>query len=86
MNWDLVAWFAGVIGTLIGIKFVWTLFRTLFSKESMVKVIDGIGNGAANCADKMTNKMTEKWQEGRERRRSKQEQKEENNKPVVFYR
>lgn len=79
MNWGLVGWFAGTIATLIGIKFIWTLFRTLFSKESMVKVIDSVGSGATNAANKMTASVTQKI-------RDKKERKKDENKPVVVNR
>lgn len=82
MNWELVKWFGGVIGTLIGIKFIWTLFRTLFSKQSMVKVIDSIGNGAQNAANRMTDKLSQKVQKAKERR----EEEKLNNKPEVINR
>lgn len=82
MNWELVKWFGGVIGTLIGIKFIWTLFRTLFSKQSMVKVIDSVGNGAQNAANKMTDRISQKVQEAKERR----EEEKKKNKPEVVIR
>ena len=82
MNWELVKWFGGVIGTLIGIKFIWTLFRTLFSKESMVKVIDSVGTGASNAANKMTDKFQEKVKKAKERR----EEEKQKNKPEVMIR
>lgn len=82
MNWELIAWFAGVVATLYGLKFVIVLFRTLFSKQTMVRVIDSAGRGAANTADRVTEKLREKVEERRER---KQREKEEN-KPVVIIR
>ena len=82
MNWELVGWFAGVIATLVGIKFVWTLFRTLFSKESMVRVIDSVGNSAQKAADKMSRGFSEKMAE----KRARKEKEKEYYKPEVVNR
>ena len=84
MNWGLIAWFAGVIATLIGIKFIWTIFRTMFSKESMVKVIDGVGSGATKAANRMSENLAHSIQEAKFKHQEKKEQKREQNKPVVY--
>ena len=79
MNFELVLWFAGVIATLIGIKFIWTIFRTLFSKQSMVRVIDKVGEKASNTSERMAEKVAESIEKRREKKR-------EANKPVVYIR
>ena len=54
MNWDFVKWVAGVLLTLAAIKFVWTVFRTLFSKETMENVIDTVADKIHSAGEKMT--------------------------------
>lgn len=86
MNWGLIAWFAGAIGTLIGIKFIWTLFRTLFSKESMIRVIDSVGSGASRTSERITENLADKIYERRQKRAEEKEKRKQENKPVVVIR
>ena len=50
MNWELVKWVAGVLLTVAGIKFVWTAFRAIFSKENMTDVLESIGDKCSDAA------------------------------------
>lgn len=79
MNWELVGWFAGVVATIYGLKFVLVLFKSLFGKQSMTRVIDGASNAAVHASDRMKENLRCKIEERRER---KQQEKYEN-RPVV---
>lgn len=79
MNWQLIAWFAGVMLTLGGLKFVWVFLRTLLSKETMEDGIDALKDSVSGLANKATDKIKEKA----ERRR---QEKKEKAKPIVTIR
>lgn len=69
MNWGLIAWFAGVVLTFAGIKFVWVFLRSILSKETMEDVIDAAGNGISNAGRSFSNYIKKKGEE----RKSKKE-------------
>lgn len=77
MNWRLIAWFAGVMLTLGGLKFVWVFLKNALSKETMEDVIDNMNATISGVAKKTTAKLKEKA----ERRRQEKE-----NKPIVTIR
>ena len=60
MNWELVKWVAGVLLTVAAIKFVWTAFRTLFSKENFEDALDSVGTACGNAATRMANGIKKK--------------------------
>jgi len=78
MNWRLITWFAGVMLTLGGLKFVWVFLKTLLSKETMEDCIDSLKDSVSGAAGKLSNKIKMKA----ERRREKKEQ----NRPVITIR
>lgn len=78
MNWKLIMWFAGVMLTLGGLKFVWVFLKTLLSKETMEDCIDSLKDSVSGAASKLSDKIKMKA----ERRREKKEQ----NKPVITIR
>ena len=82
MNWGLIAWIFGTVATLYGIKFIFVLFRTLFSKETMVKAIDVAGQSASNAGNRVSDYLQQKVEMQKERRRREKEK----NKPVVIIR
>ena len=61
---QLVWWFAGVLATLAGIKFVFAVFRKLTSKEQidnlMQKANDGIHNTSERVAYYIKQRKEEK--------------------------
>ena len=69
MNWSLVAWVAGVLLTFAGIKFVWVLFRTLLSKETMEDVVDSIGDSIHNAGERMATAVKKSAQKHRQKKK-----------------
>lgn len=63
MNWGLIAWFAGVVLTIYGLKFVLTLTKSLFGKESREQIVDSIGNSISNANKKITKSLKKKADE-----------------------
>lgn len=51
MNWGLIAWVAGALLTIYGIKFVFMAIRTLLSKDTMESVLD-VAGASVNRANK----------------------------------
>ena len=80
MNWELVKWIVGVLLTFAAIKFVWTAFRSLFSKETMEDMLDTMGDKISDASHAVTKKLKKK---AMERRVQKQENK---NEPIVIIR
>lgn len=78
MNWNLIGWFAGVILTIAGLKFVWVFLRSILSKDTMLDVIDAAGNGISNAGKAFSNYLGKKADERRK--------KKEANKPIVTIR
>ena len=81
MNWNLIAWVAGVLLTFAGIKFVFVAIHTLLSKKTMKSAIDAVGVGIGESADKFTDYIQRKVDE----RKAKKEA-EKNTKPVITIR
>ena len=80
MHWGLVAWVAGVLLTIYGIKFVFMAIRTLLSKDTMESVMDSMGY-SISCANKkfkryLKNKSTQR----------KMQKKVEEEKPMIIVR
>ena len=71
MNWSLILWFAGVLGTIYGLKFVLELFKSLLGKESRESLMDSIGNSISKTNKKITESMKRKSEE---RKKKKQEE------------
>lgn len=44
MNWGLIGWFAGIVLTFAGLKFVLVAARTLLSKDTMKAGLDAIND------------------------------------------
>ena len=82
MNWNLVLWFAGIMVTFVGLKFVWVLFRTLFSKESMEDVVDAIGDGIHNASEKVSKSIKKSAQ----KRRARKKAEKKNDPPLIMIR
>ncbi len=76
MNWNLVLWFAGIMATFVGLKFVFVVFHTLFSKESMKGCLNSIGDKIENANERVVNKVKEKAEQRKAR-------KQEMEKPTV---
>ncbi len=83
MNWGLVWWFIGVMGTLAALKFVIVFFKSIFNKDAMRDVIDRAGDGISAGSQKLSETLRQKAKKKAEER--KQKQKEEN-RAVVIYR
>jgi DNA-binding transcriptional regulator GbsR (MarR family) len=85
MNWGLVGWFFGVLLTLAALKFVWTVFRTLFSKETMEDVIDAAGDKIHDLGENMTNSMKKAAAKRRAKKKAEEaKKKKEQDKPLVL--
>lgn len=70
MNVELITWFAGVLATIYGLKFVIMIFRKIFSKDSMANVMNGIGRGAESAADKSAAVIKGFWKKRKDRNRA----------------
>lgn len=86
MNWDLVKWVAGVLLTFVGIKFVFVLIHTVFSKKTMKSAIEHIGSGAGNAAERFSESISSTVEKYRARRAERQEKKQEENRPEIIIR
>lgn len=82
MNWELIRWFAGICLTIVGLKFVLVMVKTLFSKEMMQDAIGAVGDKISDANYKMTNSLKRKMAEKKARREAEKEK----NKPMVFIR
>ena len=69
MNWNFIAWFAGILATFAALKFLMVTFKSLFSKQSMQSVLDRVGDGVSNANERLTEKMRSKVEERRQRKR-----------------
>ena len=81
MNWNLIAWFAGVLLTIAGIKFVFVAIHTLLSKKTMKSAIDAVGVGIGESADRFTNYIQKKVDARREKKEA-----EKNTRPTIIIR
>ena len=79
MNWELVKWFAGICLTLGGIRIVWTMFRSIFSKDSIHGVMDAAGNRIDEAGGRLTDTLKKKAEE-------RKQKKERENRPIITYR
>lgn len=70
MNVELVTWFVGVLATVYGLKFAITIFRKIFSKDSMENLMNGIGKGAESAADKSAKAIKGYWKKRQDRKRA----------------
>lgn len=66
MNWGLVGWFAGIVATFVGLKFVIVMAKTLFSKESMEDFIDYTGEKISRRCHKVSKNIRKKIKEKKE--------------------
>lgn len=76
MNWEIVKWVAGVLLTFAGIKFVWTAFRAIFSKENMTNVLENIGDKCSDAAYEGGEFIRRKMVEHKKRRQAKKNKEE----------
>ena len=83
MNWGLVGWFAGIVLTFVGLKFVIVAAKTLFSKETMQAAINVVGDGASR-----TTKKFEKYLKNRTKKVKAYQaaKRSAENKPIVTIR
>ena len=79
MNWDLIKWFAGLMATLAGIKFVMVFFKTLVSKETMRDALDVMGDKIHDAGESASSYLKRKSKERKMR-------KEQEEKPIVVIR
>ena len=86
MNWGFIGWCASVIGTLIVVKIMWTIFRTLFSKTAIVNGINRVGEKAQEAGEDIGDRLAYRIDQKRKQKRKKQQQKKEETKPVVVVR
>ena len=49
---NIIVWFAGVMVTWCGLKFVFRFFKRLGSKSNMDNMIDKVNDSITNSADK----------------------------------
>ena len=82
MNWGLIGWIFGAVATLYGIKFVFVLFKTLFSKDAMQHAVYKAGDTATRHANNMKAYLEEKV----EKEKIKRQQKREMEKPTIVIR
>lgn len=81
MNWGLIGWIAGVLLTFAGIKFVFVVIHSLFSKKTMKTAIDAVGTGINESMDRFEEYLQKKV----DARKMKKEA-EKNAKPVITIR
>lgn len=77
MNWGLIGWFAGIILTFAGLKFVWIFLKSILSKDTMEDVIEAAGDGISNAGRSFSKFLKMKGEERRARK---------NEKPIVTIR
>lgn len=71
MNLKIVAWFAGALLTIYGVKFVFLAVRQLFSKDTMNSVMDAAGAHVASMNKSFTRYLKRKARERREKTKEK---------------
>lgn len=69
MNWGLIAWFAGIVATIYGLKFVLALFKSLLGKESREAVIDTLGESINSANKRLTKAVKKKAAERKAKKR-----------------
>lgn len=82
MNWGLIGWFAGVVLTFAGLKFVWVFLRSILNRDTMEDVIDGAAAGISNAGKRFSNYLKKKEKE----RKIRKKQMKQENKPIVTIR
>lgn len=65
MNWGLIGWFAGIVLTFAGLKFVWVFLRNILSRDTMENVIETAGNGISNAGKSFSDYLKKKSNERR---------------------
>lgn len=76
MNWSLILWFAGIVATFYGLKFVLEFFKSIFGKESREAIMEGIGSSISNTNKKITKAIKKKAA-------ARKQQKEEEKRAIV---
>lgn len=84
MNWELVKWVAGILLTAGAIKFVFTAFRSIFSKENFEDILDAVGEKCSEGAEATGNFVKKKMAEHKVKCKIKKAEKQ--NKPIVYIR
>ena len=84
MNWNLVGWFAGIVATFIGMKFVIVAAKTLFSKETMESALDVAGNSISRTTKKFEKYLKNKTK--KVKAKTYQANGTADNKPIVTIR
>lgn len=79
MNWGLIGWFAGIVATIYGLKFVLELFKSLMGKDAREDIMGALGKSIHNTNKRITKKLKEK---ANERKQKKQDE----NRAVVIIR
>ena len=79
MNLQMVAWFAGVMATIYGFKFVLAVFKRLGSKSTMNDIMDRAEDKMNDAAEKVAGM----WKQQKTRRKEK---KAEAERPIVTIR
>ena len=82
MNWELVKWVAGTLLTVAGVKFVWTAFRTIFSKDNMEDALDALGDKCSEGAERTGEYLKRKMVKHKIK---KQAEKDKKNGKVIAY-
>lgn len=81
MNWGLIGWFAGIVLTFAGLKFVLVAARTLLSKDTMKAGLDAINSKVTTSTKKF-----EKYLKKKVNARKVQKYDVEVKKPQVYIR
>ena len=76
MNWNLIWWFAGIVATFYGLKFVLEFFKSIFGKESREAIMDSIGSSITSTNKKITRAIKKKAA-------TRKQKKQEENRAIV---
>jgi hypothetical protein len=76
MNWNLIWWFAGIVATFYGLKFVLEFFKSMFGKESREAIMSSIGDSISSTNKKITKAIKKKAA-------ARKQQKEEEKRAIV---
>ena len=85
MNWSLLGWVFGGVATLYGIKFIFTLFSSLFGKEQRRELIAEMGDKIHTANENFTESLKKKAAERKAEKKRREAEKQKESAKVIGY-
>lgn len=85
MNWSLIGWVFGGVATIYGIKFIFTLFSSLFGKDQRKAIIAEMGDKIHQTSENFSDSLKAKAEERRKKKAAETKRQNEATKKITGY-